>query len=196
VIEIIYEISKQELFNLLKKLTEFISPSGFENDTRDFVKEYFAKTADRVYIDTLGNVVAVKKGFRGSGKIMIAGHMDEIGLLISHIDERGFLRALPIGGVFERALIFQRVLIRSREGRLYRGVIGLKPPHIAKPEEAKQVPDLRELFIDIGASSKAEVEKMGIRVGDVAVYDRDLVMLTGDRVSGKAIDDRVGLLGH
>jgi endoglucanase len=188
------EISKQELFDLLKKLSEFISPSGFENDVREFVKDYFAKTADRVYIDALGNVIAVKKGSRGSGKIMIAGHMDEIGLFISHIDEKGFLRALPIGGVFERALIFQRVLIRTREGKIFRGVIGLKPPHIAKPEEARQVPELRELFIDVGAGSRAEVEKMGIRIGDVAVYDRDLVLLSQDRVSGKAIDDRVGLL--
>lgn len=188
------QISKEEIFSLLKRLSEAVSPSGFEDDVREFVKDYFSRSADRVYIDSLGNVVAVKKGSRGSGKIMLAGHMDEIGLFISHIDERGFLRAVPIGGVFERAVIFQRVLIRTRDKKILRGVIGLKPPHIAKPEEAKQVPDLRELFIDIGASSKTEVEKLGVRVGDVAVYDRDLVMLSQDRVTGKAIDDRVGLL--
>ncbi|MEZ0290841.1 MAG: M42 family metallopeptidase [Sulfolobales archaeon] len=185
---------KEELFQLLKRVTEQVAPSGYEDDVRGIVKDFLKNTADDVYVDSLGNVIAVKRGSRGSGKIMLAGHMDEIGLFISFIDEKGFLRALPIGGVFERSLIFQRVLIRTRDGRIYRGVIGLKPPHIAKPEEAKQVPDLRELFIDIGASSKAEVEKLGIRVGDIAVFDRDLVRLAGDRVSGKAIDDRVGLV--
>lgn len=161
---------------------------------RGVVKEILREHADSVYIDSLGNVVAVKKGSRGSGKIMLAGHMDEIGLLVSHIDEKGFLRALPIGGVVERALIFQRVSIKTRDGRVVRGVIGLKPPHIAKPEEARQVPELRELFIDIGARSRDEVARLGVRVGDIAVYDRDLVMLGEDRVTGKALDDRVGLV--
>ncbi|MEM4969634.1 MAG: M42 family metallopeptidase [Sulfolobales archaeon] len=186
-------LDKEEIFSLLRAITGYISPSGFEDDLRGYVKDLFLSVADGVQIDSMGNVIAFKKGSRGGGRIMLAAHMDEIGLFISHIDDKGFLRALPIGGVFERALIYQRVLIRTRDGRIYRGVIGLKPPHIAKPEEARQVPELRELFIDVGASSRSEVEKMGIRVGDVAVYDRELVRLSSDRVSGKALDDRVGL---
>jgi len=188
------EVSKKDIYDLLKKITELVGPSGYEDDVRGVVKDFLSMSADNVYIDSMGNVIAVKKGSRGSGRIMLAGHMDEIGFFVSHIDDKGFIRVLPIGGVFERALIFQRLLIKTREGKIFRGVIGLKPPHLARPEEARQVPELRELFVDIGARSRDEVLKMGIRIGDVVAYDRDLVLLNEDRVTGKAIDDRVGVV--
>jgi len=98
------------------------------------------------------------KKVAGEGKIMIAAHMDEIGLFVSHIEDDGFIRILPIGGVIERALLYQRVLLKTRDGRIIRGVIGLKPPHVAKPEELQKVPEIKELFVDIGASSREEVE--------------------------------------
>ncbi|PUA33499.1 MAG: peptidase M42 [Zestosphaera tikiterensis] len=186
-------LTKDEVFTLLKKLSEPVGPSGYEGEVRGIVVDFLKNVADSVWIDTLGNVIAVKKASSSDGKMMFAAHMDEIGLFVSHIDEKGYLRVLPIGGVTERSLIYQRVLVKTRDGRYVRGVVGLKPPHIAKPEEARQVPELKELFVDVGASSRDEVMKLGVRVGDVVVFDRDLVMLSRDRVSGKALDDRVGL---
>lgn len=190
-----YEIKKESLYNLLKRLVEAVGPSGFEDPVRDIVIDELRGYADSLWIDSLGNVIAVKKGSRGSAKLMIAGHMDEIGLIISYIDERGFLRFQPIGGISERTLIGQRVVIRSSSGSIVRGVIGSKPPHIMKPEEMKQIPEIKDLYIDIGVSSRAEAEKLGVTIGSVAVFERDLNILgTPDVVAGKALDDRVGVV--
>nr|WP_232216752.1 M42 family metallopeptidase [Desulfurococcus amylolyticus] len=183
-----------QYIELIKKLTSLHAPSGREDPVKDLVAELMKSHVDKLWIDVWGNVVGYRKGSKGSGKIMIAAHMDEIGLFISHIEDDGFLRVIPIGGVLERTLLYQRVVVRTRDGRLYRGVIGLKPPHVIKPEEAQKVPELRELFIDVGASSKEEVEKMGIRVGDIAVFDREVAELGWNRITGKAFDDRVGVV--
>lgn len=183
----------RDVFELLKRLAEIPGPSGREDDVRSVVVEELKPYVDKLWIDTWGNVIGVKKG-SGEGKVMIAAHMDEIGLFVSHIEDDGFLRVIPIGGIPERALLYQRVVLRTRDGKLLRGVVGLKPPHVAKPEELQKVPELRELFVDIGASSREEAEKLGVRVGDVLVFDREVVELAGNRVTGKAFDDRVGVV--
>ncbi len=190
-----HTISRDTVFETLKQLADLPGPSGREHFVRDAVAKILEKHADELYIDALGNLVAVKRAKNPTGKkLMLAAHMDEIGLFVYHIDERGFIRVTGIGGVMERALVYQRVVIVTRDGRKYRGVIGLRPPHVAKPEEMRQVPELRELFVDIGASSREEVEKKyGIRVGDVIVFDRELVKLNEKRVTGKSLDDRIGL---
>ncbi|MEM1527051.1 MAG: M42 family peptidase, partial [Ignisphaera sp.] len=183
-----------EVFNYLKKLSEATGTSGREHNVRGVVVELVKEYADKVWLDSLGNIIALKRGKGDGSKLMLAAHMDEIGLFISHIEENGFLRVQPIGGIQERALAYQRVSIITRDGRVYRGVIGLKPPHAVKPEEARQIPELRELFVDIGATSKDEVKGMGIDVGDIVVFDRDVIRLNTTRVTGKAFDDRVGLV--
>ena len=186
-------VSKDEIFRLLKKFCEAVAPSGFEDDVRQRVIEELEPYADKLWVDAMGNVIAVKKG-RGEGKLMLAAHMDEIGLMISAITKEGFLKFVPIGGWRDQVLPGQRVLIKTLSGELVRGVIGIKPPHVMKPEEAKQVIPMTELFIDVGASSREEVERMGITVGSVAVMDRDVERLGNpDRVTGRAFDDRVGL---
>jgi len=185
---------RDEIYVLLKRLAEVPGPSGREDSVRSIVIELLEKYVDKLWVDTWGNVIGVKCGSSGGGKVMMTAHMDEIGFFISHIEDDGFLRVIPIGGVVERSILYQRVLIRARNGRLIRGVVGLKPPHIAKPEELQKVPELRELFVDVGASSREEVEKLGVRVGDIAVFDREVVELTNMKVTGKAFDDRVGLL--
>jgi len=183
---------KEEIYSLLKKLCSAVGPSGYEDDVRGIVIDELKKHADQLWVDTLGNVVAVKKG-RNRGKLMVAAHMDEIGMFVSHIDDNGFLRVVPIGGLPERALLFQRVIVKTRRGNVLRGVIGLKPPHILKKEEMEKIPEIKDLFVDIGASSREEAEKMGVRVGDIIVFDRELQLHGTNRVSGKALDDRSGL---
>ncbi len=186
-------ITRERVFELVKKLSEIPAVSGREAPVRDTVIELVRDYADEVMVDALGNVIAVKRGGKGGARLMIAAHMDEIGLFVTHIESNGFLRVTPVGGVMERALVYQRVIVVTRNGRRIRGVIGMKPPHVAKPEELRQVPEIRELFVDIGASSREEAEKMGIRVGDYVVYDRDVAPLGEKRVTGKALDDRIGL---
>ncbi len=187
-------VSKNEMFNTLKTLAEAVGVSGHEDEVRGIVVDMLKPYADEVRIDTLGNVVAVKKGSAGKGRVMLAAHMDEIGLMVSHIDKNGFLRFQPIGGWSPIILPGQRVLVLAEDGRKVRGVVGSKPPHIMKPEEAKQVPELKNLFIDIGVTSREEAEKLGITVGSVVVIERTVERLGNeDRVSGKAFDDRVGL---
>jgi endoglucanase len=189
-----YEIKKETLYNLLKKLTEAIGPSGFEDSIRDVVVDELKGYADSLWIDALGNVIAVKKGSKGAARLMIAAHMDEIGLIVSYIDDKGFLRFQPIGGISERTLLGQRVVIKTLSGNVVRGVIGSKPPHIMKPEEMKQIPEGKDLYIDIGVGSRAEAEKLGVTIGSIAVFERDFNSLnSSDIVVGKALDDRVGV---
>lgn len=184
----------RELYDILKKLIEIPGPSGREEAVREVVSKYMEPYVDKLWVDTWGNLIGLKKGSTGQGKIMIAAHMDEIGLFVSHIEDDGFLRVLPIGGVTERSLLYQRVVLRTRNGSIIRGVIGLKPPHVAKPEELQKVPEIRELFVDIGATSREDAEKAGVRVGDILVFDREIAELLNNRVTGKAFDDRVGVV--
>jgi len=188
----ITESEKAEFFTLLKKLSEAVGVSGFEDEIRNVIYSEIRDYVDEVKVDSLGNLIGIRRG-KGEGKVMIAAHMDEIGLMITHIEKNGFLRFTGVGGWSDRILPGQRVVILTSKGRV-RGVIGSKPPHLLTPEEAKQVIEAKKLFIDVGVSSREEVESLGIKVGSIAVMDRDMVRLGGsDVVSGKAFDDRVGV---
>lgn len=189
-----HSVSKDMIYKLLKKLCEVVGPPGFEDEVKALVIDELKPYADSLWVDALGNVVALKKGQRSGGKLMFAAHIDEIGLVISHIDSRGFLKFTAMGGWSDRILPAQRVIIKTKDGNKVRGVIGTKPPHLMTPEETKQVIPMKDLFIDIGATSKDEVLKMGISVGSVAVLDRDVAYLGNNNVvTGKSFDDRVGV---
>lgn len=178
--------------SLLKRLSEARGPSGFEDEVRDVVVGEMEPYVDEVYVDRWGNVIGVKKG--GSNyRAMVAAHIDEIGLVVDHVEKGGFLRFRPIGGWNEVTLVGQRVWVKTRDGRWVRGVVGSTPPHVTPPGKEREAPEVKDLFIDVGASSGEEVEKMGITVGSVAVLDRDLAELGGSLVTGKAFDDRVGV---
>ncbi len=167
---------------------------GYEYEVRELVIEMLKDYADELRTDALGNVVAVKRGSRGSGKVMIAAHMDEIALMVSYIEKNGFLRIQPVGGWNAIVLPGQRVTVVTEDGKKLRGVVGIKPPHIMKPEEAKQVPEIKDLFVDVGARSREDAEKLGITVGSLVVPERTAERLANpDLVTGKALDDRVGL---
>ncbi len=181
------------LFALLKRLADSFGVSGFEDETRSLVISELEGMADELYVDRLGNVVAVRHGRNRGFKLVWDAHMDEIGFMVRHIDENGFIYFLPVGGWDPRVLPGQRVRIRTRSGGLVTGVIGVTPPHLLKREERDKVIPLERLYIDIGASSREEVEEAGIEVGSPIDLDRGAVRLLGSRVTGKAFDDRVGL---
>lgn len=182
----------QDFKALLKRLSEAFGPSGFEDEVRDLVIEEMRPYVDQIFVDKWGNVYGVKKGHT-EYRAMVAAHMDEIGLVVDHVEKSGFLRVKPIGGWNEVTLVGQRVVIKARDGRKIRGVVGTRPPHITPPGKEREAPEMKDLFIDIGASSAEEVAKLGVEVGSVAVLDREFVDLAYDVVTGKAFDDRVGL---
>ncbi|MDH5634898.1 MAG: M42 family metallopeptidase, partial [Candidatus Bathyarchaeota archaeon] len=128
---------------------------------------------------------------KGAPKIMLAAHMDEIGLIIKNINKDGFLQFSKLGGIDDRILIAQRVIVHTEKGKRL-GIVGSKPPHIMKEEERKKIVEVDNLFIDVGASSKEDAQKMGLKVGDVISFDTRFARITDDLVAGKAFDDRVG----
>lgn len=121
-----YEIKKENVFNLLKKVCETPSPSGYEGRLRELLIREIEPYSDELWVDSMGNLIAKKNG-QGEGKVMIAAHMDEIGLMINNINKNGFLRFVPVGGWSDKILLGQRVLIVTRDGNVVRGVIGSKP---------------------------------------------------------------------
>ena len=147
--------------------------------------------ADEIRVDALGNLIATRRGERPS--IMIAAHADEIGLMAKYVDEKGFVRFICIGGWSDQTLLNQRVLIHAKE-RAVVGVIGSKPPHVMKEEEKKKVVEAKDMFIDVGCSSDKEALDLGIVPGTPITLDRTFSSLQGDRVTGKAFDNRAGLV--
>ncbi len=174
----------------LKALLDEPGPSGFELRAARAWRAEAKGFADRVWADVHGNSFAVL-GEERRPRVMLAGHIDEIGVQVTHIDEKGFLYLDGIGGWDSQVLVGQRVRILGRDGDVP-GVIGKKPIHLMKEEDRKKVSELRDLWIDLGATSRDEVAGLGVRVGDAAVIDGGLVRLAGDRIASRAIDDRVG----
>lgn len=175
---------------LLKKLTQTPGIPGREERIRAVVKEELGKLADEVRVDAMGNVIAFKKGKTGAKKIMISGHMDEIGFIVSQIDDNGFLRLNPVGGFDPRTLVAQRVVVHGREDLIGVLMPGVKPIHIMTAEEAKTPLKLTDFYVDLGRK-QAEVEKL-VRIGDPITLQREFVEI-GANVSSKAMDDRAGI---
>ncbi|MFN3804506.1 MAG: M42 family peptidase, partial [Pyrobaculum sp.] len=129
--------------SLLKRLSEARGPSGFEDEVRDVVVGEMEPYVDEVYVDRWGNVIGVKKG--GSNyRAMVAAHIDEIGLVVDHVEKGGFLRFRPIGGWNEVTLVGQRVWVKTRDGRWVRGVVGSTPPHVTPPGKEREAPEVKD----------------------------------------------------
>lgn len=177
---------------LLKELVETPGVSGDEHRIRQKIREKVEDEADTVEEDDFGNLIA-RKG-DGEKTLMVTVHMDQIGLTVKTIDENGFIRFSKVGGVTTQSLMNQRLTIHSSEGGEITGVIGMKPPHLMDREERDKLPEPEQLFIDVGAEDREEVEDMGIRVGDYMTFERSLESLNDDFVTGPALDNRVGCL--
>lgn len=199
---------KNKARDFLEKLSNSFGPSGFEREPIKITKEYISSYSDEIHFDKLGSMLFTKKGSADKPVILLPGHIDEVGFVISGINDSGFLTFNPIGGWFDQVLLGQRVMIRTRSGDL-QGVISAKPPHLLTAEERTKVVLKSKMFIDIGCSNKKEAEVMGIRIGDpvipVSLFStfQKTVFETkeGKEVEsgimeiamGKAFDDRVGV---
>ncbi|HSG42918.1 MAG TPA: M42 family metallopeptidase [Anaerolineales bacterium] len=169
---------------LLKQLTETFGPSGYEENVRNVIRKEIRQYADEIKVDALGNLIVRKKPTKGSKngkKIMIAAHMDEIGLIVSHVDENGFVRFAPLGAVIRRYVLGGRV--RFLNGA--QGVIGFD-----RLDNFNELPTIDQIYIDVGATSKKDCP---VKVGDVAAFDRPLMEI-GNRLVAKSMDNRAGVL--
>jgi endoglucanase len=174
---------------LLRRLCAAPGIAGREERVRDLVIDELRPLVDDVRVDTLGNVVATR---RGSGpRVMLAAHMDEIGFFVSHIDDQGFIRLQTVGGFDPRTLIAQRVLVHGFAGSVLPGALqpGTKPIHLLEKDEIKP-PKLDELFVDVGLPVERVREE--VEVGDIVTLERELIEV-GDGVMSKALDDRVSV---
>ena len=169
---------------LLKQLTETFGPSGYEENVRKLVQAEVKPWADDIKVDALGNLIVHKRPSsqsKDTRKIMIAAHMDEIGLIVSHVDENGFVRFSSIGGVFGKYILGGRVQFLNG----VQGVIGYD-----RFEKVHEMPSLDKIYIDVGASNRKDCP---VKVGDIAAFDRPFIEM-GNRLVAKSMDDRVGVL--
>ncbi|WP_017981109.1 M42 family metallopeptidase [Methanocaldococcus villosus] len=170
----------------LKKLSQLHGISGREDNVREYIMRELKDC--EIEIDKFGNLIA-KKG-EGNKKVMLAAHMDEIGLMVKYIDENGFLKFTKIGGIYDQMLLNQRVIVHGERDIF--GVIGSKPPHRMKEEEKNKLIKYEDMFIDIGAESREEAIEMGVNIGSWVSFVSEVYELGKNRLAGKAFDDRVG----
>jgi len=165
--------------------------SGHESNIEDSILLAFKKYSNESIIDDLGNIICLKKGKDNSSnlKIMLAAHMDEIGLMVKYIEENGFIRFTNIGGIDPRTILGQEVIVHGKEDLF--GVIGSKPPHLQEADEINKAIRIQDMIIDLGYS-KEELEDL-IAIGDVITIRRELKSLQGNRVTGKALDNKAGV---
>jgi endoglucanase len=179
-------------YALLKELTDAFGPPGHEDEIAGIMRKHLRGLGE-VTQDGLGSVICRKKGTSDTPKVMVAGHMDEVGFMVKGITPEGFIKFLPMGGWWGHVVLAQRVIIRTRKGDI-QGVVGSKPPHELQEEERRKVLDLKDMFIDVGATTYFDVKKkLGIRPGDPIVPDSSFTTMSNDRLYlAKALDNRVG----
>ena len=179
---------RDESYKFLKNLLSTPGPSGYEAAAAKVWRTEAEKFAE-VRGDRMGNSFAtLNEG--GAPRVMLAGHIDEIGLMVTHVEDNGLLRFQGVGGWDPQVLVGQRVLVQTNNGEV-RGVVGKKAIHVMEPDERKKVSEIKSLWIDIGAKD-ADEAKEKVRVGDVAVVDQDVVELPNGRIASRSLDNRMG----
>ncbi len=176
-------------FSFLKELVETPSPSGYEQPAQRVIRRHLETVADQLQTDVMGNLIACLKG-QGGRRVMLAGHCDEIGFMVQFVDDRGFIYFGAIGGVDPHLSPGQRVMIHTAKGAVP-GVIGKKAIHLIEPKERDNVIKLKQQFIDIGCSTRDEVEAL-IAIGDPVTFAVGVERLQGDRATSRAFDDKMG----
>ena len=198
---------EEKALNFLETLCNAFGPSGFEGDPLRAMKSYTEGFSDSIRQDKMGSVLFESVGDKSGPTILIPGHVDEVGFIITGINDKGFLTFHPLGGWFDQVLLGQRVIVRTRTGDR-EGIIASKPPHLIPQEERSKVIDKSKMFIDLGCSNSREAEAFGVRIGDPVVPLSTFSMFTKPVFSkengvdvdkgtmtlamGKAFDDRIG----
>ncbi|HEX6989979.1 MAG TPA: M42 family metallopeptidase [Bacillota bacterium] len=181
----------RDAVDLIRALTEPIGVPGMEDEVRRAVADLVRPYADDLRVDALGNLMATRRG-RSPFRLMLDAHMDEVGFVVSYIEEGGFLRLAPLGGWDARIIPSHLATVVADDGTRVPGVIGTAPPHILDPDDRKKPYRLEDLFVDIGARSAEDVAARGIRIGSPAVIAYPFVELGGRRIAARALDDRAG----
>ncbi|BCB05078.1 M42 family metallopeptidase [Bacillus sp. KH172YL63] len=181
-----------QTLTMLKDLTDAKGVPGNEREVRNVMKKYIEPYADEMLTDNLGSLIAKKVGDEQGPKIMVAGHLDEVGFMVTKVDSKGFLRFQTVGGWWSQVMLAQRVTIVTSKGDVT-GVIGSKPPHILSPEARKKAVEIKDMFIDIGASSREEVKEWGVKPGDMVVPHFEFTVMNNEKMLlAKAWDNRIG----
>jgi putative aminopeptidase FrvX len=183
-----------ENLEILERLTSTLALSGREDPLIQIMQDYFRAQTNEVQVDRMGNVTATVKGRAEHPQLLIFAHMDELGLIIRKIEADGFLRFERVGGVPEKSLPGTPVEIITDDGERVPGLVGTTSHHVTPPDEKLIVPGRLDMYIDIGCSSRAQVEGLGIQVGDMVAYRAGLIQLAGQRVASKSLDNRIGCL--
>jgi putative aminopeptidase FrvX len=179
------------LNELIKELDGIPGVSGYEEEIGEHIDRILGPISDTFYSDCLGNRIFIKKGKRPELNIMLCAHMDEIGFVVSNIDEDGFVYVVP-AGLHDVRLVFNQVITIHTETGNVDGVTGVRPVHIQSKQENEHDVCFRDIYIDVGASSKEEALKLGVQIGDNATYCREGRFLNGNIFTGKAVDNRSG----
>lgn len=181
-----------ETLTMLKDLTDAKGIPGHEKEAREVMESYIKPYSDDVFYDNLGSLIAKKVGDQNGPKIMVAGHLDEVGFMVTRIDKKGFVYFQTVGGWWSQVMLAQRVTIMTKNGNVT-GVIGSKPPHILTAEARKKPVEIKDMFIDIGASSKEEANEFGVQPGDSIVPYFEFTPLKNEKMLlAKAWDNRIG----
>lgn len=176
---------------LLKALTEANGVPGYEDEIRHLMRERLSGFS-KIEQDRLGSLIASLPGAEGSPRVLLAAHMDEIGFLVRHITDDGFIKFVALGGWWDQVMLAQRVTIRTHKGDVT-GVFGAKPPHLMNADDRKKMMEKKNMYIDIGATSSDEVKEAGVRVGDPIFPISSFTILSNPKTYlAKAFDDRVG----
>ncbi len=180
--------SREQLF---KQITEVSGVPGYEGEVRAIIRQRLAGLTV-IEQDKIGSIICKKVGAAESPRVMLAGHMDEVGFMVRQVTEKGYVKFVPLGGWWDQVLLAQQVVIKTSGGDVY-GLIGAKPPHVIPADERNKVVEKKAMYIDVGATSQAEAEALGIRPGDPIVPVCDFRILGGGQTYlGKAWDDRIG----
>ncbi|RPF57740.1 M42 family metallopeptidase [Abyssicoccus albus] len=177
---------------LLKDLTDAHGVSGYEHDVKKVLQSYLEPNSDELIHDKLGGIFGKKNATNGSKTILIGGHLDEVGFMVTDITKEGFLKFTPIGGWWSQVMLSQRMNVITEQGVLT-GIIGSKPPHVLTPEDRKKTVEIKDMFIDIGVKDKEEAESFGVQIGDqITPYMEFTEMANKNYLLAKAWDNRFG----
>ncbi|UCD96490.1 MAG: M42 family metallopeptidase [Candidatus Bathyarchaeota archaeon] len=184
--------TRTPLEQVLEKLSNAFGPPGQEDEVREVLRSELEDYADEVKVDRLGNILFHHHGSENNPHVMLTAHMDEVALFVTFIEDTGFLRIHPVGGIVDRILPGQPLLFQSKNNTWIKGIVGSKPPHLMTQEERKTMIPIEDLFVDVGASTPTQIAEKGLEIGTTGVFDVKFSTLGNGFLSGKAFDDRMG----